>query len=267
MAQDILKYFARNHADFLHAHGSKSTALLIEKIDCQPGESILEIGFGTGATLVELAHRFGETNFCGLEQSEFMFETAQKRIKACKFVNQISLYLIEGRSAPFVENQFDTIYLESILAIQNESNLRQLLKNIQIWLKPGGKFICNETVWLPHVPLSRIKDINDKCLQQFGIIQASGDFPYQMHWVELFESYELKVIEAHAIVNENALTPIKQKKESRRFTQTGKIRSMLNLKLRREFRTYQRAMNEIIPAGDQLMEGWLFQMRNEKKSH
>ncbi len=266
LAQDILKYFARNHADFLHAHGAASTALLIEKLDCQADESILEIGFGTGATIVELAHRFPKTTFCGLERSEFMFETALKRIKASKLVNQISLHLIEEQKTLFTENQFDTIYLESILAIQNERSLRQLLTNIQLWLKPGGKFICNETVWLPHVALTTIEEINDKCLQEFGIIQATGDFPYPTDWIQLFESYQLKMMEANAIVNEKSLTPIKQNKESRRFTRTGKIRSIFHLKSRREFKKYQHAMNEIIPPGDQLMEGWFFHMVNDKKS-
>ncbi len=265
MARNILKYFGSSHADFLHADGLKSTAILIDHMDCKPGESILEIGFGTGATLVELAHHFPETHFFGLEQSKIMYETAQNRINACGIEEKISVFIVEDEHAPFVENQFDKIYLESVLAIQSEESLRKLLQNIQKWLKPAGILICNETIWLPTTPNSQINEINEKCLQRFGIIQANGDFPYPADWLQLFESYGLKVIQSNAISEEIPSFSLEQNNHSRRFTQRGKIKSGLNLKMRKEWKEYERAMDEILPDNAQLMEGWLFKLTNEKK--
>ncbi|MCR9171356.1 MAG: class I SAM-dependent methyltransferase [bacterium] len=265
MAQDILSYFGSSHSDFLHAYGAKSTAFLIEQIECKPNHVVLEIGFGTGSTLVELASRFPQSRLFGLEQSPVMFETAKQRLIACELTEYVSLHLMYEDTTPFSENQFDTIYLESVLAIQSEEELKNLLGNIQFWLKPGGKLVCNETVWLPHVTRDQIHQINEKCKQRFGIIQASEEFPYAQNWIDLFESFELTTIQSKAFSEISVPAPFKQNPKSKNFTRKGKLRSGLNVNKRKEWTTYKQSMNEIVPKGTPLMEGWFFALVNTKK--
>lgn len=264
MANDILKYFSAAHGDFLHAEGLKSTGVVMYHLGCQQHESILEIGFGTGSTLVELAQKYEKTQFFGMERSDSMFRTALKRAAACGVSDRISLYLMQDKNNPFHENQFDKIYLESVLAIQNKEDLQNLLMSIHNWLKPGGKLICNETIWLPSVSTHEIEQINRECMTRFGIIQATGDYPYVSDWEQLFTSSGLKIVLSNSIQEEKNPFQIEQSKDSKRFTQKGKIRSKLNLKMRREWKEYKKAMDEIIPSERQLMEGWLFVLVNEK---
>ncbi|XOV66529.1 MAG: class I SAM-dependent methyltransferase [Fluviicola sp.] len=262
MPHDILTYFGDSHAEFLHAHGLKSTTVLIQHLNCQPQESVLEIGFGTGATLVEVVSRFPQTTFFGWEESEKMFDTAQKRLKFCDLEDKVSLHLKEKHS--FGQGQFDTVYLESVLAIQSRESLEKLLSNIQSWLKPGGILICNETVWLPSVPISQINEINKRCLREFGIVQAIGDFPYAENWLQLFESFGFKMIQSNPIDQEIFSVAIEQNPASKRFTRKGKIRSKLNPKAHKEWKKYKRVMQDIFPSETSFMEGWLFKMELPK---
>jgi len=264
VAKDILKYLGKTHSDFIHAHGLRSTGVLLNHLDCQPTESILEIGFGTGSTLVELASRFKTTHFFGLERSDIMRNTAQNRIEACGVESQVSLYLFGENTFSFEENKFDKIYLESVLAIQDKESLKHLLGMIKVWLKPGGILICNETIWLQGVSIDTIKKINAECFEHFGIMQASGDFPFHKDWVQLFESFQLKTILSNPIIDEAAPVSFEQNKSSKRFTRKGKIRSKLNRKKQREWKEYSHMMAKIIPAGSQLMEGYLFKLTNQK---
>lgn len=256
MARNILTYFGSTHADFLHADGLRSTGIIIEHLEGQSGDSILEIGFGTGATLVELAHRLQNAKLHGLERSQTMLEIAKKRIKASGFEDQISLHKSSDTTYLFSEDQFDKVYVESVLAIQSDEDLKHILQSVKRWLKPGGLLICNETIWMPHVPSSTIHEINQKCLDQFGIIQSNGSYPYSKDWEKLFQSMHFEIIQSNAIRLETDAN-FEQHKKSKLFTRKGKIRSKFNRNLQREWKEYERAMNEIIPPGSELMEGSL----------
>lgn len=243
----------------------QSTAILIDHLECKPGQSILEIGFGTGATLVELASRFPEVRLFGLELSNTMFETARERFNYCHVSEKIQTFLTKENIDFFQENQFDTIYLESVLGIQNEEGLKHILQNIRKWLKPNGKLICNETVWLTHVSKEEIDRINQLCLEHFGIIQANAEFPNPNHWLELFTSFDFKVLHTSPIEKEQPTFRFEQNKRSKRFTQKGKINAKFDWKRRKEWKAYQASMNSILPTDSKLMEGWLFKLENQKK--
>jgi tRNA A58 N-methylase Trm61 len=83
MSGQILDYFAKIHETHIHARGKIASGKLIELLDCRPGEAILEMGFGSGATLAYLASAFKKTKFHGFEASEIMYRVARKRLNFC----------------------------------------------------------------------------------------------------------------------------------------------------------------------------------------
>ena len=50
---------------------------LIEDLGALPGETVCEVGCGTGRNLVLLARRYPETRFMGLDASEEMLKSAR----------------------------------------------------------------------------------------------------------------------------------------------------------------------------------------------
>lgn len=79
MAFHFLDFLAESGASFLHAKGKRATALLVDELKPQPNEKILELGCGTGATLVEIAKNHS-VSLIGIDLSRAMLQQAQRRI-------------------------------------------------------------------------------------------------------------------------------------------------------------------------------------------
>lgn len=111
---------------------------LIAEMDVQNGESILEIGCGTGRNLAILAKKYPNANFYGLDASAEMLESAQKKVDKNNLEN---LTLKTALADDFsyhqtfdLEKPFDTIFFSysiSMIPTWKESiaNALENLKN------------------------------------------------------------------------------------------------------------------------------------------
>src|SRR5215831_19057957 len=104
----LLDYYGKINAGFLHAYGKAGTEKLLQLVNFKKGDLILELGFGTGTTLVTIASKNKNVRVYGIEQSGIMFEKATQRIKYSGLTSYISLKKIEqGQTFPFGDNFFD----------------------------------------------------------------------------------------------------------------------------------------------------------------
>lgn len=255
--QQILNYFGKTNASFLHARGKLATNQLIKFLDPQPKEKILEIGFGTGATLITLANNHKNIDLFGYELSEIMFDRASKRIHFCGFKEKISLAVLkEKHSFPEPDHFFDKIYVESVLAIQEKEELKKIFLEIKRVLKPNGYLVFNETIWLKTTKKETIKEINDFCKKEFGIIQANGEFPYIQNWNSLLFKTGF---ECEKSIWVSRISPNTKKTKSsflsKLFTAFGKIKAN-NPSLKKQWSDYQTKISLLMDKYDkQLMEG------------
>jgi ubiquinone/menaquinone biosynthesis C-methylase UbiE len=257
--KNLLDHYGKINASFLHAYGKAGTEKLLQLINFEKEESVLEIGFGTGATLINIASKYKHIKLYGIEQSEVMFRKAQQRVKLSRLKNIISLKKIEkGQIFPFAENFFDKVIIESVLAIQDDSALHFLLSEIRRVLKPSGMFYLNETVWMPSIEKEEIEKINSYCKAKFGIIQSSSTYKYSHEWVELLENYfsveELKRIIDIEIKNKSKQKIVINEFFSKLYSIYGRIKGKLNQSLRRESAFYKEAMKNIFE-DKQYLEG------------
>lgn len=263
----ILLHHSKLSSSFLHAKGKSATNLLIRHLNCQPGEKILEIGFGTGATLAILAKKFRQSKFFGAEYSKEMFDKAVSRLKFCDLYHKISLTKINiPNILPFEDNSFDKIYIESVLAIQIDESLPKMLKEIKRVLKPGGLMVMNETLWLDTVPLSRIMDFNQRCLTDFGIIQANSMYPYLKSWTALLESMNFEIVFTQDLntIDANTVNVDYTNWLSQLFTIIGKLGGKFNLETRKNERLFEENMKALATTDEILMAGYLIVARLTK---
>jgi cyclopropane fatty-acyl-phospholipid synthase-like methyltransferase len=257
---NILDHYGKIHAGFLHSYGEVATELLIEKLNIQPNQNVLEIGFGTGATLVKIASRFPHANYFGLELSDQMLERAEARIKFCSIKN-IQLRKINSvDELDMFSTKMDTIYIESVLGIQEGDGLKKMIMKVSEQLKPKGKLIVNETIWTDDVPKDEIDRINSEGKNVFGIIQSNGKYHTQQKWNELFGQCGFKISSSEEINTQGRKRRRSNLKEWRSaiFNQFGKLKLKLNGKLRREMQQFQQGMDSIITSKKQIMKGHLF---------
>ena len=182
MSRNILDYYAERNTPFLHGAGQKGTAHLLSILELKGTEKVLEVGFGTGATQVQLKSRFPNLDLYGIEQSSAMYHKAKNRM-AWALLSSSQLYLKKDQEAyPFADNHFDVIYLESVLGILSLKEIKSLLREVHRVLKKGGIFAINETMWLKTISGEERDKINQRCLEAYGIIQAQSTIATIEEW-------------------------------------------------------------------------------------
>ncbi|MGB5529863.1 MAG: class I SAM-dependent methyltransferase [Ignavibacteriaceae bacterium] len=269
MQNEILNYFSKTHAQYIHAKGEIGTRVLIQTLNCQSNEDVLEIGFGTGTTLTQIYSNNKKTRFYGLEQSPLMYKKAKARLRFSLIGESIKLGLMEQKDRiPFPTNSFDKIFLESVLGIQEDDDLQVLLGEIGRVLKPNGILVMNETIWLNSTNMNEILYINDFCKRSFGIIQSSSDYPYLRNWIDLlarlnFECESvIKLDEVKEVFKSEFRFPYRLL--SLTFTALGKIKSNLSSSMIKERKSYSQKEKQINPGNKPLMEGIIIKAVNKK---
>lgn len=113
---------------------------------CKGGDSILEVGFGSGLTFLNLNEKyktiFGLDLTCDVNIVKEVFAS-----------HSIHPDLRNGNilSMPYADNQFDTVLLISILEHLKPDELTQAVEEIKRVLKPGGQVIYGVPVERPFM--------------------------------------------------------------------------------------------------------------------
>lgn len=190
-----LKHLAKKGESFIHPGGYGATKLLIEKLAIKPGDKIFEIGCGTGATLVEIASQY-DVELHGVDVLDEMLNAAEKRIKAGKFNDKITLHKISpGENLPFADNYFDKLYMESVIGFQDIDTIKFMLGEVRRVLKSRGVFIVCEAFWKEGVPDEIVKKICDSSVKDFGLAQASPSNITFQKFNHLCTQYKFKMQE------------------------------------------------------------------------
>jgi demethylmenaquinone methyltransferase/2-methoxy-6-polyprenyl-1,4-benzoquinol methylase len=115
----------------------------------QPGEDVLEIGFGTGHALVGLARAIAPGGkVTGLDVSEGMRSVALSRVREAGVETNVELQIGDAHRLPFGDARFDAAFLSFTLELFEPDDIPAVLDEIRRVLKPGGRLgvVCMATV-------------------------------------------------------------------------------------------------------------------------
>ncbi len=109
-------------------------------LDIHPGEKVLEIGFGTGLTLVGLAVSAGtDGKVFGIDLSEGMSVVAQDNIYRAKATNLVNLQQGDAINLPYKNNFFDAIYTSFTLELFDATDTLLVLRECNRVLRENGR--------------------------------------------------------------------------------------------------------------------------------
>ena len=112
----------------------------LELLDIQEGEVVLEIGFGTGCSLVEIARSVGEKEkVYGLDVTFKMVELAKKRVEKEGLAEKVSLCEGNAKNMPYQDDVFDAIYMAGALELLDTPDISRVLEEIKRVLKWNGR--------------------------------------------------------------------------------------------------------------------------------
>jgi SAM-dependent methyltransferase len=119
--------------------------LLLTRAAPLPGEQVLEVGCGTGATTVPLAAAVGERgHVLGIDIAEPMLAVARRRVAESGLAN-VSLLLADAQAHPFEPGRFDLVV--SRFGVMFFADPRAAFGNLCAAARPDGRlcFAC----WAP----------------------------------------------------------------------------------------------------------------------
>ena len=112
----------------------------LQVLAAQPGEKVLEIGFGTGHCLVELAEAVGATGrVFGIDISEKMRDIAGELAAKQGVADRIELVCGDAEQLPYDADSLDGVFMSFTLELFDTPEIPLVLGECLRVLKPGGR--------------------------------------------------------------------------------------------------------------------------------
>jgi ubiquinone/menaquinone biosynthesis C-methylase UbiE len=126
--------------DFFSGSEKKYRQEGLARLHVQSGETVLEVGFGTGQTLLQLASLVGPGGkVCGIDISDGMLQVAAARLKKAGLAANADLRLGDAINLPFADQYFDAVFISFTLELFDTPEIPWVLAEFRRTLKSGGR--------------------------------------------------------------------------------------------------------------------------------
>ena len=106
-------------------------------LDIRPTDHVLEIGFGPGHAIRQVATLAAQGRVAGVDFSETMVRQARRRNAAAIATGRVELHQGEASALPYPDNSFDKAFATNVVYFWRDPAAN--LTEIKRVLKPGGR--------------------------------------------------------------------------------------------------------------------------------
>lgn len=112
----------------------------LEKLGLASGEKVLEIGYGTGHCLVQLAEAVGKDGkVFGVDLSEGMRARARARLENEHLLDRVDLSCGDATHLSYADGSMDAVFLSFTLELFDTPEIPQVLAECKRVLRAGGR--------------------------------------------------------------------------------------------------------------------------------
>ena len=114
--------------------------MALKRLNITRGETVLEIGFGTGHCLRQMAEVVGEKGkVYGIDISSGMLAVSRRRLERAGLWNRVELTCDDATKMPYTDNKFDAVFTSFALELFDLPEIPQVLAEIRRVLRPQGR--------------------------------------------------------------------------------------------------------------------------------
>jgi ubiquinone/menaquinone biosynthesis C-methylase UbiE len=127
--------------DWLAAgYEERPRAAAVHRLDVQPGDTVLEIGCGTGRSLVQMGGQLAASGvILGIDLSRGMLRVARRRLQQRGMAQQISLHEADGLNLPLAAARFDRLLMTFTLELFDTPEIPRVLAECARVLRREGR--------------------------------------------------------------------------------------------------------------------------------
>ncbi len=131
---------SRSYDLFAGAFEKRLRDLALERLGIAMGEAVLEIGFGTGHCLKQIAEAVGkEGRVCGVDLSAGMLAESRKRLDRAGMSDRVELHCGDAAQLPYADETLDAVFMSFTLELFDTPEIPVVLGEIRRVLKPNGR--------------------------------------------------------------------------------------------------------------------------------
>ena len=114
----------------------------LEKLGVKDGDTVLEMGFGTGHAVLAMAESVGEKGkVYGIDISDRMLRIVGSRVEKMEMSKRVALQREDAADLPYKDDFFDAVFMSFTLELFDTPEIPKVLQHCRRVLKDGGR-IC-----------------------------------------------------------------------------------------------------------------------------
>lgn len=139
-AKQFYDRVSRVYDYFIGIFERKYAEIALRFLAVKEGETVLEIGFGSGRCLRRIAESVGKTGkVYGIDISSGMLQVTTRRLEKAGVIERVELCCGDAASLPYGDNVFDAVFMSYTLELFDTPEVPKVLREVKRVLKEKGR--------------------------------------------------------------------------------------------------------------------------------